>query len=259
MNSRRSGAVRAAACALLICAAGSFFVPAPARAQNLPVPAFDFIREAQNPREVGLSLQLALLLTVLSLAPSLLIMTTCFTRIAIVLSFLKQALGSRDLPPNQIVVGLALFLTAFVMMPVWKDINEKALSPYLAGTISQEQALSAGTVPLRSFMLKQTREKDIALFVYAARLPRPRSGEDVPMSVLIPAFILSELKTAFIIGFVLYIPFLIIDMVVASILMSMGMMMLPPMLVSLPFKLIVFVLVDGWYLVIKSLVGSFIL
>ena len=257
MKVKRVTALRCLFLLLGACIGMAVLFPAIAAAQNAPVPAFDFIREARNPKEVTLSLQLALLLTILSLAPSLLIMTTCFTRIAIVLTFLKQAMGSRDLPPNQIIVGLALFLTAFIMMPVWKDINQNALAPYTAGAISQQQAFRAGAEPLKKFMLKQTRDKDIALFIYAAKIPKPRSAEQVPLSVLIPAFILSELKTAFIIGFVLYIPFLIIDMVVASILMSMGMMMLPPAMVSLPFKLIVFVLIDGWYLVIKSLVGSF--
>lgn len=226
-------------------------------AHAFTVPAFDFAHEAKNPQEVALSLQIVFILTVLALAPSILIMTTAFTRIIVVLSFLRQALGTRELPPNQILVGLALFMTAFIMAPVWNQINANALAPYTAGTIKQEEALRRAADPLRGFMLKQTREKDIALFVYASKGPKPASPKDVPMTILIPAFIISELKTAFIIGFVLYIPFLVIDMVVASILMSMGMMMLPPQMVSMPFKLILFVLVDGWYLIIKSLVGTF--
>jgi flagellar biosynthetic protein FliP len=226
-------------------------------AHAVTVPAFDFVREARTPGEVNLSLQLVFLFTIMALGPSILIMMTSFTRIAVVLSFLKQAMGTRDIPPSQLVVGLALFLTAFIMMPVWRDINTHALQPYTAGLITQDKAIELGMKPIREFMLRQTREKEIALFVHIADQPRPDKPEDVSTSVLIPAFIISELKTAFIIGFVLYIPFLIIDMIVASILMSMGMMMLPPVMVSMPFKLILFVLVDGWYLVIKSLVESF--
>jgi flagellar biosynthetic protein FliP len=234
-----------------------FFCASVAACHAFTVPAFDFAHEARNPQEVSLSLQILFVLTVLALAPSILIMTTAFTRIAVVLSFLRQALGTRELPPNQILIGLALFLTAYIMTPVWNDINANALTPFTAGKITQEEALKKAADPLRRFMLKQTREKDIALFVYASKSPRPKTPQDVPMTVLIPAFIISELKTAFIIGFVLYIPFLVIDMIVASILMSMGMMMLPPQMVSVPFKLILFVLIDGWYLVIKSLMGTF--
>lgn len=221
------------------------------------IPTFDFVKEAGNPKEVALSLQIVFLLTIITLAPSILIMTTCFTRIAIVLGFLKQAIGARDLPPNQIVIGLSLFLTAFIMMPVWNEINQTALTPFNAGQISQEEAFNRGVEPLRKFMLKQTREKDIALFVSIAKMPRPKTAKDISMAVLIPAFIISELRTAFIIGFILYIPFLVIDMVISCILMAMGMMMLPPAMVSLPFKIIIFILIDGWYLIIKALVGSF--
>ncbi len=221
------------------------------------IPTFDFVKEAANPKEVSLSLQIVFLLTIITLAPSILIMTTCFTRIAIVLGFLKQAVGARDLPPNQIVIGLSLFLTVFIMMPVWNEINQNALVPFNAGQISQEEAFNRGVEPLRKFMLKQTREKDIALFVSIAKMPRPKTQKDVNMTVLIPAFIISELRTAFIIGFIIYMPFLIIDMVISCILMAMGMMMLPPAMVSLPFKIIIFILIDGWYLIIKSLVGSF--
>ncbi len=247
---------KASVCFLVFLSACLFAGVTPAFAQ-FTVPAFDFIKEAQGSKETLLSLQILMLLTVLSLGPSILIMMTCFTRIAIVLSFLKQALGAREIPPSQIIIGLSLFMTAFIMMPVWQDIHRNVLIPYSAGTMTQEKAFETAKKPLRAFMLKQTREKDIALFVYAAKIPKPKKPEDVPLPILIPSFIISELRTAFIIGFVVYIPFLIIDMMVASILMAMGMMMLPPAMVSLPFKLIVFVLIDGWYLVVKSLIGSF--
>jgi flagellar biosynthetic protein FliP len=226
-------------------------------AHAITVPAFDFIKPAGSPQEVSLTLQLVFLMTVLSLGPAFLIMMTSFTRIAVVLSFLKKALGANDIPPSQLIIGLALFLTAFIMMPVWERMNSQALQPFMNKEISQELAFERAMEPLRDFMLGQTREKDIALFVRMTDRPRPASPQDVATSILIPAFVISELKTSFIIGFVLYVPFLVIDMVVASILMSMGMMMLPPALVSLPFKLVLFVLVDGWYLVVQSLVESF--
>ncbi|MBI5062664.1 MAG: flagellar type III secretion system pore protein FliP, partial [Desulfatitalea sp.] len=206
--------------------------------------------QGENPGKVSVTLQIFLLLTVLSLAPSILIMVTCFTRIAIVLSLLRQAIGSNQLPPNQIIIGLALFLSFFVMTPVWQKVNEDALKPYLDNKLTTTQALKNAEAPIRTFMFKQTREKDLALMVDIAKLPRPKGIEDVPTTVLIPSFIISELKTAFQIGFMLYIPFLIIDMVVASVLLSMGMMMLPPVMVSLPFKLMIFVLTDGWYLIV---------
>jgi len=220
------------------------------------IPSFNFVQAAQTPQEVNLSLQIMFLLTVLSVAPAILLMMTSFTRIAVVMGFLKQAIGVSSLPP-QLIVGLALFLTMFVMKPVWTEVNTKALSPYVNGLISQEVAFENAAKPMKAFMLRQTREKDIALFVHISKSPIPNRPEDVGLSLLIPAYIISELRTAFIIGFVLYVPFLIIDMVVSCILMSMGMMMLPPAMISLPFKLLLFVLVDGWYLVIKSLVESF--
>jgi flagellar biosynthesis protein FliP len=213
--------------------------------------------KGENPGKVSVALQIFLLLTILSLAPSILIMVTCFTRIAIVLSLLRQAIGSNQLPPNQIIIGLALFLTFFVMTPVWQTVNQEALKPYLENQLSSTEALKKAEVPIRAFMFKQTREKDLSLMVEIAKLPRPKNIEDIPTTVLIPSFIISELKTAFQIGFMLYIPFLIIDMVVASVLLSMGMMMLPPVMVSLPFKLMIFVLTDGWYLIVGSLVKSF--
>jgi len=213
--------------------------------------------QGENPDKVGVVLQIFLLLTVLSLAPSILIMVTCFTRIAIVLSLLRQAIGAAQLPPNQIIIGLSLFLTFFVMTPVWQNVHQNALKPYLDNQLSSSEALERATTPIRGFMIKQTREKDLALMVGIAKMDRPKNMDDVPTTVLIPAFMISELKTAFQIGFMLYIPFLIIDMVVASVLLSMGMMMLPPVMVSLPFKLMIFVLTDGWYLIVGSLIKSF--
>lgn len=203
------------------------------------------------------TIQILILMTVLTLAPAILIMMTSFTRLIIVFSFLRQALGTQQVPPNQILIGLALFMTLFIMSPVLNQINDTALKPYLANEIKQDDAFNKGIQPLRSFMLKQVREKDLALFIELSKSPRPKTPADVPTQALIPAFIISELKTAFQIGFLIYIPFLVIDMVVSSVLMSMGMMMLPPVMVSLPFKLLIFVMVDGWYLIVGSLVKSF--
>lgn len=210
-----------------------------------------------NPTETVAALRILILFTVLSLAPAILIMMTSFTRIVVVLSFLRQALSTQNMPPNQLIIGLSLFLTFFVMAPVWENINTNALGPYMAEKIDQGTAISRAEGPLREFMFKQVREKDLALFVELGRVKKPQTRRDVPTWVLIPAFMVSELKTAFQIGFMLYLPFLIIDMVVASVLMAMGMMMLPPVVISLPFKLLLFVLVDGWDLVIGSLVKSF--
>ena len=210
-----------------------------------------------TPGETPLLLNIIFLLTVLSLAPAILTLMTSFTRLTIVFSFLRHALGTQQTPSNQIIAGLALFLTFFIMMPLWLQINQNALQPYINEEISQEAALKEAVKPIRQFMFKQTREKDLALFVNMAKMDKPRKHEDIPTSVLIPAFVISELKTAFIIGFIIFIPFLIIDMVVASVLLSMGMMMLPPILISLPFKLMLFVLMDGWHLIVGSLVKSF--
>jgi flagellar biosynthetic protein FliP len=212
---------------------------------------------AKSGEGVGVVIKIFLLLTVLSLAPAILIMLTSFTRMVIVLSLLRQALGTPQMPPNQIIIGLALFLTLFVMSPVWETINHEALQPYVEGKINQEVALKQAVNSLRDFMYKQTREKDLSLLIDIAKIERPQNRDDVPTTVLIPSFIISELKTAFQIGFLLYVPFLVIDIVVASVLLSMGMMMLPPIMVSLPFKLMLFVLVDGWYLIVGSLVKSF--
>jgi flagellar biosynthetic protein FliP len=208
------------------------------------------------------AMQIVILLTVLSLAPAILVMMTSFTRIIIVLSLLRQALGTQQLPPNQVLIGLALFMTFLVMGPTWDRVNEKALRPYMDGAIDQKTALSAAQIPLREFMIKQIRagdnDADVRLFADAAGQPPPQRWDDVKTMTLIPAFMLSELKTAFLLGFEIYLPFLIIDMVISTVLISMGMMMLPPVLISLPFKLLLFVLVNGWHLITASLMGSFI-
>ena len=216
------------------------------------------IEKSDEPGDVSVLLQIVFVMTILTLAPAILILMTSFTRLAVVFSFLRHALGTQQTPSNQIIAGLALFLTFFIMMPVWQKINNNALQPYLKEEISQESALKEAVMPIRQFMLKQTREKDLALFVKMGNIKDVKTPSDIPTSVLIPAFVISELKTAFIIGFVLYVPFLIIDMVVASVLLSMGMMMLPPILISLPFKLMLFVLVDGWNLMVGSMVRSFV-
>jgi len=232
-------------------------IPASA-APFIPIPNVSVgIEAANNPKDVALSLQILLTLTVLSLAPSILIMMTSFTRIIVVLSFLRGALATQQMPPNQVLIGLALFLTFFTMSPYFEQVNTQALQPYLAGSINQEAALDQAIKPMRHFMLKQTRENDIALFVNLSEAARPNTADDIPTTTLIPAFIISELKTAFQIGFLIYIPFIVIDMVVASTLMSMGMMMVPPVMISLPFKLLLFILVDGWHLIVRSLVTSF--
>ncbi len=224
----------------------------------VPIPSISVgVEAASNPQDVALSLQILLTLTVLTLAPSILIMMTSFTRILVVLSFLCSALATQQMPPNQVLVGLALFITFFTMSPYLEQVNKQGLQPYLAGTIDQETAITAALQPMRTFMFKQTRESDLSLFVNLSEGPRPNSPEEVPTMILIPSFIISELKTAFQIGFLIYIPFIVIDMVVASTLMSMGMMMVPPAMISLPFKLLLFILVDGWHLIISSLIASF--
>lgn len=215
------------------------------------------LKSTNDPNEVVNAIRVIIILTVLTLAPAILIMMTSFTRIVIVLSFVRQALGTQQLPPNQLLVGLALFLTLFVMAPFFSKINSNAIQPYLQGSINQEKALEEGLIPLRKFMFNQTRDTDLALFVKMSKLPKPKTRADVPTQVLIPAFIISELKTAFQIGFIIYLPFLVIDMVAASVLMAMGMMMLPPVIISLPFKIMLFVLVDGWSLLVGGLVDSF--
>lgn len=231
-------------------------LPYLAHAQVLPKITMGFDK-AQGPKEVAVTLELVALLTVLSLAPSILIMMTCFTRIVVVLTFLKQALGTQNAPPNQMLMGLSLFLTFFVMGPTFKKINDEALQPYLADQINYQVGIEKAMGPLREFMLKQVNEKDLALMVRISHAPTPKNVDDLSNFTLIPAFCISELRSSFIIGFLIYIPFLVIDMVVSSVLMSMGMMMLPPVMISTPFKLILFVLVDGWNLVIQQLVLSF--
>ena len=210
-----------------------------------------------GPKQTAVVFQILALLTVLSLAPAFFIMVTSFTRIVIVLSFLRQALGTQQVPPNQVLISLALFLTVFVMAPVGQTVYSQAIEPLLAEKISYEEAWTKGIQPIRGFMLRQIRDKDLELFIDLGKIPKPSTVDQVPLHVVIPAFILSELRVSFQIGFLIYIPFLIIDMVVASILMAMGMMMLPPVMISLPFKLILFVLADGWYLIVGSLVKSF--
>ncbi len=229
-----------------------------ANAWGAEVPRLSIALEgSDNPEDWFTGLKILALLTVLALAPSILVLMTSFTRILVVFAFLRQALGTQQTPPNQILIGLALFMTLFIMMPVWQKIDATALTPYLNEEISQQTALERAAKPLRAFMVRQTREDDLLLFLKAGRLPRPDSPETTPLTALIPAFVISELRTAFEIGFLIYIPFVVLDMVVASVLMSMGMMMLPPVMISLPLKIILFVLVDGWHLVTASLLQSF--
>ncbi len=223
---------------------------------SIPIPRLD-IEAAQSPEDVVDSLEILGILTILALAPSILIMMTAFTRIIIVLAFTRNALGTQQTPPNQVLIGLALFLTFFVMSPVASKINQQAIQPYLDGRIEQEEAVNRAMSPIREFMLKQTRNKDLLLFFELSGQDKVETPEDIPTHILIPAFITSELKTAFQMGFLIYIPFIIIDMVVASTLMSMGMMMLPPVMISLPIKILLFILVDGWDLIIKNLVSGF--
>lgn len=210
-----------------------------------------------SPENVSTSVKLLLLLTVFSLAPSILILMTSFTRIVVVLSFTRSALATQQMPPNQVLIGLSLFMTFFIMAPTFQEINNEALTPLFNNEINLEQAYDAAVVPIKEFMSNHTRQKDLALFLEYGGIDRPESIQDIPLTALVPAFAISELKTAFQIGFMIFIPFLVIDMVVASVLMSMGMMMLPPVMISLPFKILLFVLVDGWYLVVKSLLQSF--
>jgi flagellar biosynthetic protein FliP len=215
------------------------------------------LKDSENPQDYVASLQILVLLTILTLAPSILIMMTSFTRIIIVLSFIRNALGLQQTPPNQVLIGLALILTFYIMAPIGQQINSYAIQPYLKEEITQEQAYKKAMEPLREFMFKQTRDKDLALFINAANIGKIDKLENIPTKVLVPSFIISELKTAFEIGFIIFIPFLVIDMVVSSTLMSMGMMMLPPVIISLPFKILLFILVDGWNLITKSLITGF--
>jgi len=231
-------------------------VTCPAAEVNLPGLRFN-LDDYDAPQQISGALQIIFLLTVLTLVPGILVLATSFTRLAVVLSFLRHALGVQQSPPNQVIIGLALFLTFFIMQPVAQQIYDEALAPYQQHEISGDEFLKRGVKPLKDFMLKHTRTKDLALFVALANDEKPKNAEALSIVSIIPAFAISELKTAFQIGFVLYIPFIILDMVISSILLSMGMMMLPPAMISLPFKLMLFVLVDGWNLLIHSLVKSF--
>ena len=237
---------------LLLCAV----LVEPASAQVLPKIVVG-VDQARSPQDASITMQVVFLITILSLAPGIIMMMTPFTRLVVVLGFLKKALGAQTVPPNQIIVGLAIFLTWFVMQPQIDEINRAALQPYLAEEIGYKEAIDKAMKPMRSFMLRQCGENELAVMVRVSKTPRPATVDDIPNAVLIPSYVLSELKTGFIIGFLVYLPFLVIDMVVASVLMSLGMMMLPPVMVSLPLKLILFVMVDGWTLVTHGLVASF--
>lgn len=234
---------------------GSGYVPG---TSGLTLPSLSLsFAESEKPSDLVGVLKIIMMMTVLSLAPAILVMMTSFTRIVVVLSFLRQSFGAQQIPPNQMIIGLSLFLSLFVMAPTFKVIGETALEPYLNEQIDQKTAFEKAITPMREFMFSQTREKDLSLFLNLAKSAKPQNRDEVPTHILIPAFVISEMKTAFQIGFMLYLPFLVLDMVVASVLMAMGMMMLPPMMISLPFKLLLFVLVDGWELVVGSLVRSF--
>ena len=233
-------------------------IPLAVLAAEVAVPSFQVgITGTSDPRQITISMQILLLLTVLTLAPAILVLMTSFTRLVVVFHFLRQALGTQQMPPNQVLIGLSLFLTFFIMFPVFQKIQRQAVKPYLEKQIDQQEAYHRAMSPVRQFMFRETREKDLAMFISMAKLQRPRNIDDIPTYVIIPAFVISELKTAFQIGFLIYIPFLILDMVVASVLLSMGMMMLPPIMISLPFKLILFVLADGWHMMVGSLMKSF--
>jgi len=233
-------------------------VAAAAQEKVLPLPKLSVeVGKATKPEDVSVTLQILFLMTILSLAPAILILTTAFTRIIVVLHFLRQAMGTQQVPPPQVLIGLAMFLTFFVMSPTWTKVNNEALQPYLENKLTPQQAYEKGVGPIREFMFRQTREEDLALFVKMANVDKPKSRDDVPTQALVPAFAISELRVGFQIGFILFIPFIIIDMVISSILMSMGMMMLPPVLISMPFKILLFILVDGWHLIVSSLLNSF--
>ena len=233
-----------------------FTVASHAQAVSLPTVTLG-VEDAETPEQVSTALQVFFLLTILSIAPGIVLMTTCFTRIVIVLGFVRQAMGTQNMPPTQVLIGLALFLSFFIMSPIINEINDKALQPYLNEEIPQSQALANAIQPMRQFMFNQVDEKELFLFAEMTMENEPADQNDIPTLTLVPAFMLSEMKKAFQMGFMIYIPFLVIDMIVASILLSMGMMMLPPVIISMPFKLLLFVLVDGWGLVVGSLVKSF--
>jgi len=244
--------------ALLVLITILLLIPDIAPAQT-PLPKISVsVEEANTPQEVAQSIQIVILLTILALAPSILIMVTSFSRIVIVFHFLRSALSTQTVPSNQILVSLALFLTFFIMRPVFDEINTNAIQPYLNAEISQQVALQATVKPIKTFMLKHVGEKELELFINISGVAKPQTPDELKLSTIIPAFIISEIKIAFQIGFLIYLPMLLIDLIIASILLSMGMMMLPPVMISLPFKLLLFVLVDGWYLIVESLVKGFL-
>ncbi|QQS35489.1 MAG: flagellar type III secretion system pore protein FliP [Ignavibacteriales bacterium] len=222
---------------------------------SLPKIGID-VGTSDSPQDISVTLQILLLMTILSLAPSIMIMTTCYLRIIIVFHFLKSAMGTQSMPPGQLLAGIALFITFFVMAPTWKQVNDEALKPLMDGKITVNEAYDKGIEPIRSFMFRNVRDEDLELFIGLASLERPANRNELPTYIVVPAFAISELRAGFIIGFFLFIPFLMVDMIISSILMSMGMMMLPPMLISLPFKILLFILVDGWNLIIGSVVRS---
>jgi flagellar biosynthesis protein FliP len=242
----------------VVIAALMLLLPSGSSAQTILPKITIGVDKASSSQDLTVAVQILLLMTVLALAPAILIMMTAFTRIIVVLHFLRQAMSTQTVPPNQVVVGLALFLTFFIMSPTIDKIHQEAWKPLQEQEITSQEALNRSGDALKSFMLAQTREKDLALFVGLAKIDKPQSAMELPLKVVVPGFIISELRMSFQIGFMLYLPFLIIDMVVASILMSMGMMMLPPVMISLPFKLLLFVLVDGWYLMVQSIVNGFV-
>mgnify|MGYP006316014755 FL=1 len=245
---------------LLVLFAATSFAQQTQQTQSLsfPLPKLDVqIGSSDNPQDVSVTLQILLLMTILALAPSIMIMTTAYLRIIIVFHFLKSALGTQQMPPGQLLAGVALFVTFFVMAPTWNKVNEEALKPLMDEKITTEEAYNKGIEPIREFMFRNVRDEDLGLFISLANMKRPDNRSELPTYIVIPAFVISELRTGFIIGFFLFFPFLMVDMIISSILMSMGMMMLPPMLVSLPFKILLFILVDGWNLIIGSVVRSF--
>lgn len=230
----------------------------PVHAEGLGIPGINIgVSTSDQPESVATSIQIITILTVLSLAPSILVLMTCFTRIIVVLGFVRNALALQQMPPTQVLIGLALFMTLFVMYPTLNQVNDNALQPYLHGQLTQSQALVQAEIPMKKFMADQTRPQDLQLFLDYRKQPLPTSVDAIPLSTLVPAYVISELKTAFELGFMIFVPFLIIDMVVASVLMSMGMMMLPPVMISMPFKVLLFIMVDGWYLVVKSLLAGY--
>jgi flagellar biosynthetic protein FliP len=252
-------AAAALAVSAAVIAAGSVaFAQAGPAAPAVPIPRINIgVSSSAKPQDVAFSLQIMLLLTILALAPTILVLMTSFTRVIVVLSFVRTAVGTQQVPPNQVLIGLAVLLTYFIMNPVINDINKTPFQPYLKQQITQSVALDRAQVPLRKFMFRQTREKDIALFYNLSKEKPPAKQDDVPTYLLVPAFTISELKTAMEIGFAIYVPFIVIDMVVASILLSMGMMMIPPAIISLPFKIMIFLLVDGWNLTINAIFASY--